>query len=639
MAVEERAPARTALTLEQFLALRRPTEVVASPDGRSVAFSVSAGCAEKGARPESSIWTSDLEGTCTQLTRGGGVDSGPRWSPDGALAFASDRGHPGRMSLQLLGPGPGEARPQGEIEGSVEDIRWSPDGKMLLVLAADLGADRAGIQAATKIQEQGGEEEDPKVTRPFQAWRRLYLVDAETGETTVVSPERVNVFELDWDGELAVAVCSDEPSESAWYNAYLALLDFDARTAERLYEPEWQIESPCVSGDGKTVCFAEGFCSDRGVLAGDVKALDLSSREVRHIETGFDASFLQRAGERDFWVAGWRGMGSVCGRMSLEGDVEELWSGDATLGARFQPRISAGGDLIAAVLDEPGGPLEVAVFDDGEWRRLTALNPDPPDPDQVATWERWTWTASDGLEIEGLLARPREGTEPFPLVVAVHGGPTGCWSWGFAPFGASGALLPQEGYALLLPNPRGSAGRGQEFARANLGDMGGGDLQDILAGVESLVEGGIVDGQRVGIVGGSYGGFMSAWAVTQTDRFACSIPLAAVTDWRSFHHTTNIGQFDALFLDADPYEVGGEYDARSPVVQAKHCKTPTLLIHGKEDLCVPVSQAQEMYQALVEAGCETEIVLYPREGHGMLERDHLVDMWTRVRDWFARHLA
>ena len=154
-----------------------------------------------------------------------------------------------------------------------------------------------------------------------------------------------------------------------------------------------------------------------------------------------------------------------------------------------------------------------------------------------------------------------------------------------------------------------------------------------------LVEEGFVDTERVGVYGGSYGGFMSAWAVTQTDRFKASIPLAAVTDWRSFHHTTNIGRFDALFLDADPFEVGGEYDARSPVVQAKNCKTPTLMVHGEEDLCVPVSQAQEMYQALIEAGCETELVPYPREGHGYLEREHQLDLWERMRDWFARHLG
>src|SRR6266516_6983789 len=201
MAVEERAPAGTALTLEQFLALRRPTEVVVSPDGRSIAFSVSASYAEKGSSPRTGIWTTDLEGNSVQATAGAGVDASPRWSADGGMAFASDRGHPGRMAMYLLGPGPGEARAHGDIPGSVEDIAWSPDGKKLLVLAADLGADRAGFQAATRIQESGAEEDDPKVTRPLQAWRRLYLVDAESGETHLVSPEGVNVFEYDWDGE------------------------------------------------------------------------------------------------------------------------------------------------------------------------------------------------------------------------------------------------------------------------------------------------------------------------------------------------------------------------------------------------------------------------------------------------------
>jgi dipeptidyl aminopeptidase/acylaminoacyl peptidase len=640
VAIEER-DRRTAgkLVFEQFLELRRVTATVVSPDGSRIAFSLSTACAEKGSRPPTSIWTVDLQGNAAQATQGQGIDAMPRWAPDGTLAFASDRGHAGRMSVHLLRSGPGEALELGDIPGSVEDIAWSPDGSRLLVLAADMGADRAGVEAATKISEQGAEEEDPKVTRPFEAWRRLYLVDAETGETTVASPEGVNVFEFDWDGRTAAAICSDEPSESAWYSAHLALLDLGARTADRLYEPEWQIERVCLARDGQSVCFVEGFCSDRGILAGDVKALDLATREVRHIPTGCDVSFLQPAGDRELWFAAWRGMGTVCGRLSLDGDVEELWSGDASIGDRVGPSISVGGDVIATVLDAPGAPPDVAVLEDGTWRRLTSVNPEAPDPDEVCVWEAWSWTAPDGLEIEGLLGRPRDAAEPLPLVVCVHGGPTGCWSQAWTPFRATGTLLAQDGYAVFLPNPRGSAGRGQEFARANLGDMGGGDLQDILAGIDSLVEAGIVDTERVGIMGGSYGGFMAAWAPTQTDRFACSIPLAAVTDYRSFHHTTNIGRFDELFLGADPFEVGGEYDARSPVLHAKKCRTPTLLIHGEADLCVPVSQAQEMYQALVEAGCETELVVYPREGHGTLERDHLVDQWTRIRDWYARHLG
>lgn len=636
MAVEQRS--RTDLKLEQFLELRRPGAPAVSADGRRVAFPVSAAYSEKGKRPESHIWTIEADGSSRQATGGGGTDAFPAWSSDGTLAFASDRDHAGRMSVYLLGPGPGEARPVGDIGGSVEQLSWAPDGRRLLVLAADIGADRAGVQAATKIQEEGAADEDPKVKRPFEAWRRLYTIDAHTGATEEVGPEGVHVFEFDWDGERAVAVCADEPSESAWYDAYLALLDLDARAADRLYEPEWQIQSPCLAGD--SVAFAEGFCSDRAVLAGEVKIVDIASRAVRDLAVAeTDVSFLARRDGERLWYAGFRGMGCVCGSLSLSGEAEELWAGDALLGARFHPFLAAGGDRIVSVLEAPGRAPEVASLEDGDWTALSDLNDSLPDPNSAGEWEARTWAAEDGLEIEGLLLVPHEGEAPYPLVVGVHGGPTGAWTWSFLPAGGTGPLLAQEGYAVLLPNPRGSAGRGQEFARANLGDMGGGDLQDILAGVEALVEEGLVDTDRVGVYGGSYGGFMSAWAVTQTDRFGASIPLAAVTDWRSFHHTTNIGRFDALFLDADPFEVGGEYDARSPIVQARNCKTPTLMVHGEEDLCVPVSQAQEMYQALVEAGCETELVLYPREGHGYLEREHQLDLWHRMRDWFARHLG
>jgi dipeptidyl aminopeptidase/acylaminoacyl peptidase len=189
-----------------------------------------------------------------------------------------------------------------------------------------------------------------------------------------------------------------------------------------------------------------------------------------------------------------------------------------------------------------------------------------------------------------------------------------------------------------MPNVRGSVGRGPEFAEANLGDMGGGDLQDILTGIDALVRDGIVDDRRVAITGGSYGGFMACWAVTQTDRFAAAMPMAVVTDWVSFHSTTNIGQFDKLFLKADPYDPDGDYTRRSPVYHAAKCRTPTLILHGEDDLCTPLPQAVEFYNALVEAGCETELVVYPREGHGWTELEHQVDAWNRMRDWLARHV-
>ena len=223
--------------------------------------------------------------------------------------------------------------------------------------------------------------------------------------------------------------------------------------------------------------------------------------------------------------------------------------------------------------EAPGEPHEVCLLDTAAtqagWRQVTHINAALAGRD--AEMRRHAWRAADGQEIEGVLMLPDDGAErPLPLVVFVHGGPTSAWTYDFSP-GAMhlGIVLAAEGYAVLLPNIRGSAGRGQEFARANLGDMGGGDLQDILSGIDSLVESGVVARDRVGITGVSYGGFMSAWAPTQTDAFAASVAIASVTNWLSFHNTSNIARFDELFLQSDPYDL-----ARQPLrALAGHART------------------------------------------------------------------
>ncbi len=617
-----------AFTLDSLLRLRRPAEVELSPDGGRVAFTVAPAAKERGKGLETRLWTGDAGGEPAPAGKAGATDALPRFSPDGAqLAFASDRGHPGRMSLRLLGRGE-----LGSVTGSVEEIRWSPDGRRLLVLAADLGSDRAGAQTATKIEEQGTEEDDPKVFRPARYWRRLFLVDAESGETRESGPDGVNVFELDWAGGKVVAVCTDDPSEGAWYDAWLGLIDIGSRTVERVHTAEWQLQCPRISPRGR-VAWIEGFASDRATVTGTAHVLGVGA-----VAPELDLTWIEFAGEEALWYAGWRRSGSTFGRLGLDGSAEELHGGDLLIGGRFQPRVSPSGDgaRFAAVLETAEAPPEVVLFEDGATTSVTSLNAELEPGLRTADWRAYTWESFDGLEIEGLLALPRDrGDGPLPLVVLVHGGPTGTWSWMVMPLPV---LLAQAGYAVFLPNPRGSVGRGQEFARANLGDMGGADLQDLLAGVDALVRDGIADDERVAITGGSYGGFMSAWAVTQTDRFAAAIPLAVVADWLSFHLTTNIGRWDRLHMDADPFDPAGEYPRRSPVYHGRNCRTPTLILHGEDDLCTPLSQAAELYNALVEAGCETELVVYPREGHGWLEREHQIDAWQRTRDWLARHL-
>jgi len=623
---------------ERLLDLLHPSQPAFSPDGTRIAFSVQ----ESFSRPEegvaSRIWVAAADGSgAREATHGPRSDTSPRWSPDGRrLAFLSDRDHAGRAAVHLLDDGAGDARPVGTLQGSAEDVRFSPDGSRLLVLAADPGSDRAGADSATRIDAGDG---DPKVTRPAEHWRRLYTIDVATGETTRVGPDGLNVWELDWRGGEVAAVAGEDPSESGWYRARLVAIDLETGAARTLHEPGMQIAYPTLSPDGGTVAFVEGFCSDRGILLGETTVVATAGGEARVLAPEIDAGCLAWRDERTLWFAGARGLAHAVGTIGLDGGAEVLWSGDESLLSGWVPAASPSPDgtvLAAAHSSWRSAPelRALAVADPGAgWRPLSQLNADPAAV--AGACARRTWT-SDDLEIEGLLLTP-SGTAPFPLVVWVHGGPTDSYDWSHPDARVAGML--EAGYAILLPNPRGSSGRGQDFARANLGDMGGGDLGDILAGVEAVVADGTADGDRVAIVGTSYGGFMSAWAITQTDRFRAAVPMAAVTNWLSFHNTTNIGRFDELFLDADPYDQTGDYFNRSPIAHVRRVKTPTLVMHGELDLCVPLSQGQELYQALAAEDVETELVVYAREGHGWRERAHVLDGIERMRAWLDRHLA
>ncbi|HEY3766105.1 MAG TPA: S9 family peptidase [Gaiellales bacterium] len=625
---------------ERLLDVLHPAQPVFSPDGGRIAFAVAEGFSRPDQGIASRIWIAHADGTgARQVTRGPRNDTTPCWSPDGrTLAFLSDRDHPGRMGVHLLEDGAGEARAVGTLDGSAEDMRFSPDGGQLLVLVADPGSDRAGADSATRIDLATA---DPQVTRPAQHWRRLHLIDLASGETSAVETAGVNVWEFDWNGGPVAAVVSDEPSESAWYAARIALIDLADGSAKTLFQPAMQVAYPTLSPDGARVAFVEGFCSDRGILAGETTVVATAGGDATVLAPQLDVSCLAWRDERTLWFASLAGLEQACGTIGLDGSARVVWSGAESINSGWMPTIAAApdGGLLAAAHSAWSIAPELRVLDparpDAGWSALSAVNADAPVPD--AACERRVWT-SDEFAIEGLLLTPPGAANgPLPLIVWVHGGPTAAYS--FEVPEPSGYAMVEAGYAVLLPNPRGSAGRGQAFARANLGDMGGGDLRDILAGVDALVAEGVVDDDRVAIAGTSYGGFMSAWAIGQTGRFRASVPMAAVTNWLSFHNTTNIGRFDELFLDADPYDRDGDYFTRSPVVYASRIATPTLVMHGELDLCVPLAQGRELYQALAAAGAETELVVYPREGHGWRERAHIVDGAERMRAWLDRHLA
>jgi dipeptidyl aminopeptidase/acylaminoacyl peptidase len=254
------------------------------------------------------------------------------------------------------------------------------------------------------------------------------------------------------------------------------------------------------------------------------------------------------------------------------------------------------------------------------------------------TAQHVSWQAPDGLRIQGWLLLP-DSKPPYPLIMNVHGGPV--WHWRPRWLGRDGLdilMLLKRGYAIFHPNPRGSAGRGQDFASQVVGDLGGADTGDYLSGLDYLVEQGIADPRRLGVIGVSYGGFVASWLITQDARFAAAVSISPITNFVTAHLLSNISHFAALFL-GDPYnEAGGKYFTRSPVMYASSATTPTLNVCGALDRCTPPEEALQFHKALLENEVKSVLLTYPEEGHGVHKLPALFDCSARIVSWFEQHM-
>lgn len=620
---------------------------VPSPDGRWIAF--------RGERlerldghPEGRICLVGAEGgEVRQVTHGPHDDTDPRWSPDGrTLTFRSDRASKGRHQLYALDADlPAEARPLSVLPGTVEWHRWSADGARILAGVAGGAAEQADALGSGTL---GGEAELPgwipevESSDDAEAERRsLWLLDPSTGDTRQVSGTGTNVWEADACGsDAVVAVVSEGAGEDSWYRAHLVLIDLASGEERRLFSSDAQLGWAVGDPSGTHVAVIEAVCSDRLVVCGDLRVIDAASGAVRPVTLpGVDASRVRWTSDERMLVFGRRGLESVVLELRLPDlAARELWSGLERLGELYDPAGAAFGDgFVGLISSDTRPPSIVAVDGAGAERELAAPRHAGHDVVRrlVARREVLRWRAPDGLEIEGLLTVP-PGEGPFPLVLSIHGGPIGAVVGAFP--GAYTALFLARGFAVLQPNPRGSTGRGQAFASAVVGDMGGADLFDDLAGVDAAVEAGVADPDRLVLIGGSYGGFMAAWIPTQDPRFKASVAISPVTDWWSERFDSSLGSWVGDFLGGQPLEVSADYSARSPVLHADRVTTPVLLTAGRHDRATPVGQAVEFYRALRERGIPTEVVKYPQEGHGVGEFPAMLDLATRTVAWFERFL-
>ncbi|MFO7271682.1 MAG: S9 family peptidase [Sphaerobacter thermophilus] len=637
--------ARAVLTADDLLTLKSVNDAQIDPGGRRVAFVVAEASVDyQEPSPRSRIWLVDVAGgEPRQVSQGPGTDDLPRWSPDGeTLAFRSDRKKRGTGQLYLLRSW---AEPEllREFDAGISAIAWAPDGRTIAVIAPDaVGRNRPEGKDWVLFEEE-------------HAFGRIWLVDVASGEARCLTTGPVHVWELAWspDGSAIAAIVSDLPYAWSWYRARLVRIDVATGEVTTLYAPERQITGPVWSPDGRAIVLITSTWSDPGMSGGDVLVVPAAGGAAQPLTAGEPRSYLSLhwvADGRLFAAALERNRAAIC---LLDptgaGRTQTLWAGERFFNVYGTGvDISADGRLVATGMSAPTEPVELwvgRIADQGpegvRWARRSAVNADFP-ADLLSPYETLRWTAPDGMEIEGMLVRPRgAGNPPWPLVTLIHGGPTASWAYGLRPSGPGSwiHLLAARGCAVLLPNPRGSAGYGLAFAEANIGDLGGGDLQDILAGVDACVRDGIADPERLGVGGWSYGGYLTCWAITQTDRFRAAVAGASITNWYSFHGGTNIPGFDEIFLRDNPFTLDGRYATRSPIFYVDRVRTPTLFLHGEQDPCCPVGQAYEMTRGLRSRGVEAQCVVYPREPHGVREREHQRDVMERAVNWFVERLG
>jgi dipeptidyl aminopeptidase/acylaminoacyl peptidase len=637
-----------------FGRVTEPSDPRPSPDGRWVAFTGSLWEKLDGG-PKSRICLAPMgrggsaggaeTGNARQVSSGPEHDAGPRWSPDSRrLTFVSDRQEKGRMQLYALSvDGLGEAEALPDIEGTIEEHGWSPDGSRILVLAAGLHADSAGAEGSGALEsEKDLPDWTPRVDswEDRQVWRRLWVVDVGSGDVRALSREDLNVWEAAWCGDRAVvAVASEDSGESSWYSAPLVMIDAATGEDRVIAKSDVQFGLPSGAPDGSRVAAIEAPCSDRQLVSGSVLIVDTDGTGDRRVEIeDADITWAAFRGDGRLAYTALRRGDTVVGHIdAATGHRDEEWSTTDAVGAWAPYAAPFGEDGFAFVRQGFDRPAEVAVVDGGSDRTIASFRHEGHDHARslVGRAERVTWNAPDGLELDGFFLAP-EGDGPHPLILQVHGGPV--WSYQESFPRPSLSWLVSRGYAILMPNPRGSTGRGRAFLEAVIGDMGGDDARDDLAGVDALVERGDADPERIGVTGGSYGGYMSCWLPVVDQRFKAAVAISPVTDYYSQHWNSNIGEWDSWFLGGRPEDGAEQYRERSPVFFADRVTTPTLLTAGTEDRCTPPGQAMEFYRALRARAVPVEVAIYPGEGHGVRKFPAYLDLVARSTTWFERFM-
>jgi dipeptidyl aminopeptidase/acylaminoacyl peptidase len=614
----------------------RPSDLQISPDGSYVAWSATPyGMTDE--HPVSAIWLAPLDGSRPgkQLTAGTSNNVSPRWSPDSTqIAFLSDRTKRGRVSLFLISISGGEATQFDVSETSIQTLSWSPDGTVIAFTSADKAPER---------------DTDVNVYGEFWPLGRVRLLDVDSGDVRTLDTGERHVRDLAWspDSRQLALLCSPTPELESWAQSEIALLDVSSGLLTHLCASVGLMPSSVNwSADGQRVIYL-GSQRD-SVSSSTAWAVDVSDGSSVRIGPGPDdpvcvSGISPIIGSDQMLLSIADGLTTkletVDPSTGLRQPLYELSDGD--IHDAQSVHVDGANEFRLAINSSTGStPSEVHVGVSDSLVCVSAHH----EPLTAAGFafgvqEPFYWTSSDGLELDGLLIRPSgSGDRPLPTIVHIHGGPYGRYTmgWNLRP-GHWAQLMAAHGFAVLMPNYRGGQGHGDAFASWGDGYVGDMEFVDVMTAVDAAIERGISDPDRLGIGGWSQGGFLTAWGVTQTNRFRAGVMGAGVSDWGMMVMTSDIPTLESRLGGGRPWDGPGphRFIQHSPISFASNVRTPLLILHGENDVRVPVSQAIGFHRAVRETGTETELVTYPREPHGVRETDHQIDLFNRVVEWFT----
>ena len=607
-----------------------------SPDGTRVAYTVGEIKMEKDKewKNVTQIFVIPTSGgKARQYTRGDKSASAPEWSPDGSMiAFLSDREKDGERQVWMMMADAGEAWSVTSHKGGVSGFRFAPDGKRLVLTAADQPAkdeeDRRKVKDDTMVIDR-----DIKMTH-------LWLFDLDKKEEKRLTEGEFTVTDPQWspDGTRITYTTRPTPKADDGNLSDIWMLTIASGEKKKIGVETGSTDTARWSPDGQWIAYTGTPEKEAGVSTTHLYLLPAAGGTAKQLSGKFDLSVgtpvWARDGKSIYFSTNVLEAIEVYQINVASGAVKQISSRGGSTGIT---EISRDGKIMVGTSALPQQPTEIYVAKDGTINNLTSHNSWLKDY-SLAETEVVKWKSKDGTDVEGLLTKPvgYQAGAKVALLLNPHGGPTGA---SLNSFNSTVQVLAANGFAVLQPNFRGSTGKGLAFAQANKNSWGKGDYEDCMTGVDAMIAKGIADPDRLGAFGWSYGGYMTFWILTQTDRFKAVSPGAGLSNIYSMYSQNDIQRYLRWFYsDKAPWDATDLYWDRSPMKYVKNVRTPTMIMHGQVDTRVPLAQAQEFYMALKEMKVPVEFVVYPRENHGFTEPRHQMDRVRRYVRFFAKYL-